>query len=400
MYEPFAGNYVWNLSVNLALAMGAEIGEVVEANRSVLEAAANGADEGTEAFLRSWGGLADRLVEQARKNEAQGRHLSASERYHRACVYYMTAERMQRNGFAEREIVYGKMLHAMSEAARLGALNVERVEIPFEGNSYPGLFVQAKGKEGLPAPCMIHTNGLDSVKEMIYWSGIGDELAARGVSTLMIDHPGVGEALRLRRLHGMYDSERWAGAAVEYLQTRDDVDPGAIGIMGWSLGGYFAPRAAAFDKRLALCVSWGANHSWGELQKRRLQREGENPVPHYWEHVMWVFGHEDMTSFMEWASNMTLDGVVERIDVPYLVTHGEQDRQIPLEAAHRSYNQAVHSPKRELAIFTPEYGGVEHVSADNQAPAKSFISDWIAETFEGLREGRFQTSHVGEEQGR
>jgi dipeptidyl aminopeptidase/acylaminoacyl peptidase len=216
---------------------------------------------------------------------------------------------------------------------------------------------------------------------MIYWSGIGDDLARRGVSTLMIDHPGVGEALRLRGLAGRHDSEAWVSPAVDVLQSRLDVDPDAIGVMGWSLGGYYAPRAAAFEMRLRLCVSWGANHSWGELQKRRLQREGENPVPHYWEHVMWVFGKPDLRSFMEWAPNMTLDGVVERITVPYLITHGANDRQIPLEAAQRSYDQATNSPQRELRIFTAEDGGVEHVSADNMEPVRSYIADWIAGCF-------------------
>ncbi|KLD79012.1 prolyl oligopeptidase family serine peptidase [Xanthomonas hyacinthi] len=385
MYEPFPGNYVWNLSVNLALSMGAQIGEVDEANKPVREAALQGADAGTAAFLESWGGLADRLVSQAKADETLGRHLSASDKYARACAYYMTAERMQRHGAPGRDEAYAKMLDAMTRSAHLGRRNVERVEIAYEGTSYPGLFVRAAGLDGRAAPCMIHTNGLDSVKEMLYLTGIARQFEHRGISTLMIDHPGVGEALRLRGLHGIHDSERWASAAVDYLQGRDDVDPDAIGIIGWSLGGYYAPRAAAFEKRLKLCVSWGANHFWGELQKRRLQNEGENPVPHYWEHVTWVFGKPDIDSFMAWAPSMTLDGVVEHITVPYLVTHGVNDRQIPLEAAHLSYAQAINSPKRELRIFTAEDGGIEHVSADNQAPAQEFITDWVAETFAELR---------------
>lgn len=379
MYEPFPGNYVWNLGVNICLACGGAIGEVVAASAPVIEAAKAGADAGTVAFFDSWCALADRLVEQARQDEAAGRDLSASHKLHRACLYYMTAERMQRHGFAPREAAYAKMLDAMTEAARLGALNVERVEILYEGSSFPGLFVRADGRDGRPAPCMIHTNGLDSVKEMIFWSGIGDALAERGVSMLALDHPGVGEALRLRGLSGRHDSEAWVSPAVDYLQGRDDVDPDRIGVMGWSLGGYYAPRAAAFEKRLKLCVSWGANHFWGELQKRRLLREGENPVPHYWEHVQWVFGKPDMESFMAWAPNMTLDGVVERITVPYLITHGAHDRQIPLEAAHRSYDQATASPDRALRIFTDEDGGVEHVSSDNMGPSRDFIADWIGE---------------------
>ena len=84
----------------------------------------------------------------------------------------------------------------------------------------------------------------------------------------------------------------------------------------------------------------------------------------------------------------TLDGVVEQIKVPYLVTHGENDRQIPLDAAHRSFDQATASPKRALRIFTREDGGVEHVSADNPEPVKAFISDWVADTFAELSRAR------------
>lgn len=381
MYEPFPGNYVWNLSVNLALALGGQIGEIDDANRAVLEAAKDGADKGTEQFFASWNAMADRLFSRAEQDEANGNRLSASSKYHRACVYYMISERMQRQSFEEREIGYKRMLEAMDRSVRTGQLNCERIEIPYEGKSYPGLFVRAEGQNGKPAPCMIHTNGLDSVKEMIFWSGIGNHLTARGVSMLAIDHPGVGEALRLGGLPGRHDSEAWVSPAVDVLQARTDVDPERIGVMGWSLGGYYAPRAAAFEKRLALCVSWGANHVWGELQKARLRNEGENPVPHYWEHVMWVFGKNTLDEFMAWAPNMTLNGVVEKITVPYLITHGANDRQIPIESAHLSYDQATASAKREMHIFTPEEGGVEHVSSDNMEPSKDYISDWVAHQF-------------------
>src|SRR4051812_37285100 len=73
----------------------------------------------------------------------------------------------------------------------------------------------------------------------------------------------------------------------------------AIPFEGSSLPAYFtaAGRAhPAFEKRLALCVAWGANHDWGAVQKRRLEREGERPVPHYWDHVLWVWGETDLDS--------------------------------------------------------------------------------------------------------
>jgi fermentation-respiration switch protein FrsA (DUF1100 family) len=177
---------------------------------------------------------------------------------------------------------------------------------------------------------------------------------------------------------------RPAAACVDHLLGRDDVDADRIGLVGWSLGGYYAPRAAAFEKRLALCVAWGANHDWGAVQKRRLEREGENPVPHYWDHVLWVWGETDLDTFIKKAEAVNLDGVVEHITVPFLIAHGENDRQIPLAYAHRSYEQAVNSPKRELRVFSPAEGATEHIGLDHLPHVSTFIADWVADTFRAV----------------
>jgi dienelactone hydrolase len=258
---------------------------------------------------------------------------------------------------------------------------LSRVTVPYEGTTLPAYFSQAPASVHGPVPVMIFWNGLDSTKEHMFSSGHWAELAARGISCLMVDCPGSGEALRLQGLTARIDTEAWAAACVDYLLTRADVDPARIGLAGWSLGGYYAPRAAAFEKRLALVVAWGANHNWGAVQRRRLEREGERPVPHYWEHVLWVWGYRDLGAFIEFADGIHLDGVAERITVPLLVCHGENDRQIPLEYAHRSYDQAVRSPKRELRIFTREEGGAEHIGLDHLGHVSTFIADWVSDTF-------------------
>jgi dienelactone hydrolase len=378
MYEPFPGNYVWNLSVNICIGMGGAIGEIDRANARVRDVAKQGDDAGTEAFFSAWISMADQVAGLGDEAAAAGHFLSAAEKYARATAYYITAERMQSRHYAPRKQAYRTMLDTMDRTIVAGSLNCERVEIPYGDKRFPALFV--KGYGAGPRPCVVFCNGLDSVKEMIYLS-IGDEFAKRGVSCLMVDQPGVGEALRLSGLCAIADSERWAAAALDYLETRKDVDHRRFGMMGWSLGGYYAPRAAAFEKRFKLCVAWGANHNWGELQRRRLAKEGDRPVPHYWDHVMWVWGKDSLEACMEYAPQISLVGVVENITVPFLITHGANDRQIPLAYAHQSYDEAVNSPLRELKIFTEREGGIEHVSADNMEPARSYIADWIAQRF-------------------
>ncbi|MCE0967158.1 MULTISPECIES: alpha/beta hydrolase family protein [unclassified Pseudomonas] len=382
MFRYFPTNYVWNLSVGLAIEMGARIGEIEEMCGPLQEAAKQPDAAGTQAFRETWSKMADKLCSLAQEDEAQGRLFSAGEKYSRASSYLITCERLQAHDAPGRLDMYKRCLELFARSLELTEDKCTRVEIPYEGKHIAGLFIPADNVSG-PAPVLVQVNGLDSTKEMKYRVGLPAWLAKRGVASLIIDQPGTGEALRLQGLTARYDSEHWASRVVDWLETRADVDANRIGMEGVSLGGYYCPRAVAFEPRFACGVSWGANHGWRDVQKRRLEKEGDFPVPHYWAHVRWVWGAKDMDEFMTIAENVHLDGVLDRIKVPFLVTHGEKDSQIPLKWAHRTYEQLVNSPKRELKIFTEREGGVQHASFDNSMNAGQYIADWVAETLGG-----------------
>lgn len=381
LFEYFP-NYIWNLSVAIALESGGRIGEIVDMCQPLREAMERGEEVGTPAFMREWAKMGDRLVELAREDEAKGRRFSAGGKLKRAALYFGVAERMQAHGSAGRQETYAKALETFANGTRMAGDNVERVVIPYEGAELTALLTRAEGVNG-PAPLVVYCNGLDSTKELLYFSWLPDALAKRGISTLSVDQPGTGEAIRLHDLPVTHESERWASKWLDWAETQPFVDPARLGMTGISLGGYFAPRAVAFEPRFAAGAVWGANHNWAEVQHKRLRREGENPVPHYWGHVHWVFGAKDMDDFLEKSKGMTLDGVMERITVPFLVTHGEKDRQIALDYAHQAYDQLTNSAERELKIFTAREGGVEHVGADNMSFGRDYIADWFAEKLGG-----------------
>ncbi|MBK9683121.1 MAG: prolyl oligopeptidase family serine peptidase [Betaproteobacteria bacterium] len=384
MFRYFPTNYVWNLSVDLAIEMGARIGEI-EAMCAPLQEAAKAPDAaGTRAFRETWVRMADQLCALAEEDQARGRGLSAGEKLRRASSYLITAERLQAHDSPGRRALYERELALFLEGSSLLGDAVQRVEIPYEGQHLSALYLPAEGLEsGQRAPLLVQVNGLDSTKEMKHLVGLPAWLARRGVSSLVVDQPGTGEALRLHGMTARFDSEHWASRVVDWLETRADVDPARIGMEGVSLGGYYCPRAVAFEPRFAAGVCWGANHDWRDVQKRRLEKEGDFPVPHYWAHVCWVWGARDIEDFMRIAENVHLDGVVEKIRVPFLVTHGEKDSQIPLKWAQRTYEQLIHSPKRELKVFTEREGGVQHASFDNSINAGHYIADWVAETLGG-----------------
>lgn len=385
MFRYFPTNYVWDLSVNLSIEMGARMGEIEAMCHPLQEAARQPDAAGVQAFRATWERMADKLCDLAAEDEAHGRLLSAGEKYKRAANYLLTCERLQAHNAPGRLALYQRFLRVFERGIQLAGDNCQRVEIPYEnGKVISGLYVKAEGlKDGGKAPLLVQVNGLDSMKEMKYLVGLPGWLAKRGVSSLIIDQPGTGEALRLHGMTARYDTEHWASRVVDWLETRADVDASRIGCEGVSLGGYYCPRAVAFEPRFACGVVWGANHDWREVQKRRLEKEGDFPVPHYWQHVFWVWGAKDIDDFMRIAENVHLDGVLDRIKVPFLVTHGEKDSQIPLKWAQRTYDQLVNSPQRELKIFTDREGGVQHASFDNSANAGQYIADWVAETLGG-----------------
>ena len=299
MFKYFPTNYVWNLSVDLAIEMGARIGEIEEMCAPLQEAARAADAAGTQAFRETWVRMADKLCALADEDISRGRLLSAGEKLNRAAIYLITAERLQAHGAEGRIALYRRELDLFAKGVTLSHEACLRVEIPYEREHLAALYVRAHGVQGR-APILVQVNGLDSTKEMRYRVGLPDWLARRGVSSLVVDQPGTGEALRLHGMTARYDSEHWASRIFDWLERRDDVDPARIGLEGVSLGGYFCPRAVAFEPRFACGVAWGANHDWREVQKTRRVREGNFPVPHYWAHVCWVWGasgrrrvHED-----------------------------------------------------------------------------------------------------------
>jgi pimeloyl-ACP methyl ester carboxylesterase len=339
--------------------------------------------------MAAWETVADQLIAQADDDEAHGRELSAGSKLRRAANYLAIAERMQAAGLESRVPAYRKMISCFERAMELGREPCLRVEIPYGDHIITGRLTLAEGADRR-TPMMIHVNGLDSSKEMLYMFGSPEQMRRRGISSICIDQPGTGEAIRFHGLKARFDAEHWAGAVVDWLEEQPFCDPKQIGIWGVSLGGYFSPRAVSGEPRLALGMVLGANHNWFEVQQRRQNNEGDRPVPHYWDHVRWVWGGENTDEFMDIASNVHLNGRMEKIKVPFLVTHGDNDRQIPLKYAHQSFEQLTNSPKRELFLFTEETGGNEHAACDNVHFAAHFMADWAAETFAQIKRGDFR----------
>ena len=384
----FPGNYRWSHGVLIALG-GAPWGgaEIDEVHRIGLRLKDHDGDD--VAWFNEWAGEAERIETIGHAEAAKGHALTAASYLFRAAHYYHVGERFSQPKTDETQAAYMRGVQAFKKAAGLVTRpRIEHVEVPYEGTSLPGIIVHADPVPGraVKGPIMLFLDGFDVTKEIQYFRGVPD-LAARGVSCLILDGPGNGEAIRFRNLPLHHETERHAGAAYDYLAGRPEFDPKRIGIMALSLGGYYAPRAASMDGRFACCISWGPEWDYHTKWQQRLARieRGEIlslSVP--WQHLLWVFDVKTKEEAFKKLEGFKLDGVIQKMRCPYLLVHGEGDQQAPFEHAQKMI-AAAGSKQKELKVFTRAEGGYHHCQVDNISIGSAYMWDWAAGVLEAKR---------------
>jgi dienelactone hydrolase len=374
MFEFVPGNYKWSRTALFVANITNQISEVHEIMDPLNNIPA-GANQG-EAWFENWSRMAERLRRLAEEDEARGWKLSASRKYLRSALYFISAEFFVDRGHPRRRQVYEDAMRMFAKGVEYSGRPTEFVEVPFEDTTFPALFIPAFQADGSPSPCMIHFDGSEDVKEFTYCA-VNHGMADRGVSLLIVDHPGSGGGLRLRGLPVRHDIEVPAAACVDYLEGREDVDSDRIGIIAESLGGFYSVRSAAFEKRFKCCVAWGALWDWAATIE---ERKSWFPTPH--DFLANLFMTDDEAELRRQVSLITLEGVADKVECPLLVVHGVNDRQVGVWAAEKTVEAAVDSPRRELKIFGFDEGGVEHCMIDNPTIGTDYMYSWIAEVLE------------------
>jgi dienelactone hydrolase len=383
----FPGNYRWSAAfVNMlgtAPFGGVDISELHHIGR-LLEG--KGAED-DEAWFDACDRVANTVRGRAEQFRAERHPLAAASFHLRACHYYQMGERFRTPKDARALEAYRKAVDSFHQFVALSGSKIEIVDIPFEGKKLPGYFVPAHpflsspasggGKGGGHSPCMVFFDGLDITKEIQFLRGVPD-LVRRGISVLVMDGPGTGEAIRFRGMPLRYDYEKAGSACIDYLETRADVDPKRIGVMAISLGGYYAPRCASLEPRFAACIAWGAIWDYYGTWKKRIDAgfKASMSVPGH--HIMWILGVDSLDAALKKLEPFRLDGVVQKMRCPFLIVHGEDDEQIPLRDAQALYD-ASGSADKMLRVFTAEEGGAQHCQRDYLSLGTATMWNWLEE---------------------
>ena len=332
MFEYFPSNYPWSLTVAMSIAMGGEMSEIADACRPLANVVSGVSHTvATEAWFQSWSTVGQRLERLAGDAEARGRPYSAGDYYFRATNYYLMAERVMGWSDRRRLSTYRKALAAFEKGYRLSGHRTERVTaVNQEGGVLAGYLRVPEGNG--PFPVLIFFNGFDSIKEMHYLL-YADDAVRRGIAILFIDQEGTGEAMRLHNIKKRVDAEKSATPFIEALAAYTEIDRNRIGVAGISNGGYDAPRAAAFEERLKCVACIGAFYNADDYMGRfdgggvAKVTAGLSDLD---DHMMKVTGGGTVEAAYRLFAKRNLSGVLERLRVPLLVLHGENDRQVPL----------------------------------------------------------------------
>ena len=356
-----------------------------------------------ESWYEEWNKIARRVHALADDALAHGQRVSAREAYLRASNYYRTAEFFLHGKPEDPRILtaWGKSLATFREAIQLMATPVEQVQIPYEQTTLPGYFYRPDDS-GKPRPTLIVNCGYDSTAEESYLE-VAAAALQRQYNCLTFEGPGQGSLIREQQLPFRPDWEKVITPVVDYLLTRPDVEPTQIALMGVSIGGYLAPRAAAFEHRLAAVIANDGLYTYRFSDKARaviriaawfgrgvaqyvLKQLMQRNTSIRWaiEHGLFTFHVDSIWDLIAATESWSLEGIANQVTCPTLVCEAEGDHFFPGQP--RMLYEALTCPKT-LMRFTAEDGADAHCHFGALLLFNHCVFEWLDATL-GIRRGQ------------
>ncbi|MDD1683240.1 MAG: alpha/beta fold hydrolase [Methanoregula sp.] len=362
-----------------------------------------------ESWYSEWNRTADHFRKAGDESRAAGHTVSARESYYRAATYYRTAEFFLHGNPSDPRIIetWKKGREAFRDALALDTVPYEIVAIPYGNTTLPGYFYKVDSSKKA-RPLLIVQTGFDGCQEELHPYAM--EGIKRGYNVLTFEGPGQGEVIRVQHLPFRADWENVITPVVDYAVNRPDVDRTRIALWGISLGGYLAPRGAAYEPRIAALIVDGGTYDVGQSLVSRMQKAGgpaagmtEQDLQEWlqtdpeefngamrgamvqdtgtrWlnENGMFVFNASSPAQFWARWMDMSMAGSAEKIRCPTLVTAGAADHFDPGAVQARALFDHL-SCEKELMVFSDEYGAGSHcqLGAFSQSFAAKF--DWLDE---------------------
>jgi pimeloyl-ACP methyl ester carboxylesterase len=317
------------------------------------------------ALPNAWAKVAAREEDAGRKALEARRRVTAAQHYHRAMLYFGRSQHLiPIDGHPKKIEYYAGVARCRSRMIELMNGPIDKVDLEFElGKLAHAIFHRAPG-EGRK-PTVLYIPGMDATKED-YPSPYNNEFTRRGMNICSMDGPGQGEC-NINRV--WLDSENYARAAkrvIDWLVTRDDVDPERIAVFGCSMGTRWGVELAAIDSRVRALV--GQMPCVGPLDIIFEQAQ-----PNFKRIYMYMCNMKDEAAFDRMVDGLDLCKHGRKLECPYLLVGGELDELCTPEDM-KEFMAALHCPK-EMWL----YEGVFHPMGEVAAEVNGAIADWISE---------------------
>ncbi|RNL62508.1 alpha/beta hydrolase [Nocardioides marmoriginsengisoli] len=294
-----------------------------------------------ESWVSSWSAMARTLQGRAEDSERNGHRISAGDQYLRASTYWRASLMHFTEPEDPRTREYALTSYACYDKyLELSGYPGERLEIPYEDSFLPAYLYRSPHATG-PAPLIIFHQGRDAWPEDTRW--VYDNAIRRGYHCLAVQGPGQGMALRVNNLPFRYDWENVITPVVDFALELDGIDPERLALMGLSFGGYLAPRAAVFEKRIKLLIADPGVLDWGGSIRQNLgaelsaafdqgpeaynaasARAQEVSPLHAWgiRDFLWKHGVDNPYDLTVELDKCDLTGIADQIECPTLIMDG------------------------------------------------------------------------------
>ena len=348
----------------------------------------------TTSWYNAWSSYAGRLYDLAVKSRDAGHRVSARNAFLRGSNYYRAAYIFMFALPVDPRVIdaYKKQADAFQKAAELFEPPIEILKIPYENTTLPGYFIKPDASDA-PRKTLLCTGGYDGTCEELFFIIAGGALE-RGYNVLVFDGPGQGGALVLQKLPMRPDWETVVTPVVDYLLKRRDVNPARIALYGGSFGGYLAPRAAAFEHRLAACIADAALFDPAALSTKMFPPDivsalakndvavlepffnklQENTTQRFMlGRGMWVHGAATPWEYLKMFQAYSLADVARNIQCPTFVDEAENDRR---RGGGKDLYNALQCPK-QYVLFAASEGAGEHCEAGAREVFFQKMFDWL-----------------------
>lgn len=367
---------------------GADIGEVLALVASVTPG-------DTKGWVEAWRVLAERVMSIADHSAEGGHRVSAARAYLRAADYFALAvNAIDGLTVPSSELLPTFRRHAAAWDGFLSNTSwpVERVEIPFEGDSLPGWFFRPD-TTGASRPTLVVTNGSDgSISGN--WTQAGEGALQRGYNALLFDGPGQQSMLFERRVPFRHDWGAVLTPVTDFLLARNDVNPDALTVYGISQGGYWVPRALAFEHRYAAAIADGgavslarawfeqlppeltALYQAGEKTKFDgvMERALNDPVARgVWEFRSRPYGVTGYSTVLDEITKYDVTDIAGQIRTPLYITDPDGETYLPGQPAEL----AALVTGSTLGHFTEDEGASYHCQPLARELTEQRMFDWL-----------------------